>query len=97
MGALRMSTNPFDNDDGRFFVLINDELQHSLWPSFADVPQGWRVVFGEADRSECLGYVESNWTDMRPKSLQDVMASDAGRFADAQPAAPTQPHHPTGP
>jgi len=36
-----MSTNPFDDDDGRFFVLVNDEEQHSLWPAFADVPAGW--------------------------------------------------------
>ena len=38
-----MSVNPFDDDNGTFFVLINDEEQHSLWPTFADVPAagGW--------------------------------------------------------
>ncbi|MQY17565.1 MbtH family protein [Nocardia macrotermitis] len=66
-------TNPFDNPDGRFFVLVNDEDEHSLWPDFADVPAGWNVVFGPADREECLGYVERNWTDMRPKSLAVAM------------------------
>jgi len=40
---------------GSFFVLINDEEQHSLWPTFADVPAGWRVVFGEADRTGVSG------------------------------------------
>ena len=25
-----MSINPFDDDDGTFFVLVNDEEQHSL-------------------------------------------------------------------
>ena len=40
--------------DGSFFVLVNDEEQHSLWPAFADVPAGWRVVYGEADRAACL-------------------------------------------
>lgn len=72
-----MSSNPFDNDEGRFFVLVNDEEQHSLWPTFADVPAGWRVVFGEAGRQECLDYVETHWTDLRPKSLQDAMAADS--------------------
>lgn len=43
-----MSANPFDDADGRFFVLVNDENQHSLWPAFAEVPYGWRIVFGDA-------------------------------------------------
>ncbi len=72
-----MSSNPFDNDEGRFFVLVNDEDQHSLWPTFADVPAGWRVVFGEAGRQECLTYVEENWTDLRPKSLREAMEADS--------------------
>lgn len=69
-----MSTNPFDDDNGAFFVLVNDEDQHSLWPVFADIPAGWRVVHGEASRAACLDYVEKNWTDLRPKSLRDAMA-----------------------
>lgn len=71
-----MSTNPFDDDNGVFFVLVNDEDQHSLWPVFADIPAGWRVVHGEASRAACLDYVEKNWTDLRPKSLRDAMAED---------------------
>ncbi|GAA5038423.1 MbtH protein [Thermocatellispora tengchongensis] len=71
-----MSTNPFDDEDGAFYVLVNDEEQYSLWPAFKEVPQGWRVAFGEggAGRRECLEYVERNWTDMRPKSLRETMA-----------------------
>ncbi|MEG8279672.1 MbtH family protein [Streptomyces sp. AHA2] len=72
----QVSTNPFDDDNGRFLVVVNDEEQHSLWPAFAEVPAGWRVVFGEAARSECLEYVEQNWTDLRPKSLREAMAAD---------------------
>lgn len=71
-----MSTNPFDDDNGAFFVLVNDEDQHSLWPVFADIPAGWRVVHGEASRAACLDYMEKNWTDLRPKSLRDAMAED---------------------
>ncbi|MCV7214957.1 MbtH family protein [Mycobacterium crocinum] len=65
-----MSTNPFDDEDGRFYVLVNDEEQYSLWPAFADIPAGWRVAFGEAGRSECAEFVEQNWSDMRPKSVR---------------------------
>lgn len=71
-----MSGNPFDDEDGRFFVLVNDEEQHSLWPTFAEVPAGWRVAFGENGRKECLEYIEENWKDLRPKSLREAMAAD---------------------
>ncbi len=66
-----MSTNPFDDENSSFFVLVNDEEQHSLWPAFADVPAGWQVAYGEADRASCLDYIERNWPDIRPKTLRD--------------------------
>ncbi|MFE4577750.1 MbtH family protein [Streptomyces chartreusis] len=70
-------TNPFDNENGTFLVLVNDEGQHSLWPVFAEIPQGWTAAFGEASRAECLEFVEQNWTDMRPKSLVARMEGTA--------------------
>lgn len=71
-----MSTNPFDDEDGTFYVLTNDEEQHSLWPTFTDVPAAWRVVFGSGMRAGCLAFVEQHWTDVRPKSLREKMAAD---------------------
>ncbi|ELS53318.1 MbtH family protein [Streptomyces sp. ISL-22] len=68
-------TNPFENDDASYRVLVNAEGQHSLWPDFADVPAGWEAVFGPAPRQECLDYVNEHWTDMRPKSLIEAMGS----------------------
>ncbi|MEV5379882.1 MbtH family protein [Streptosporangium nondiastaticum] len=65
--------NPFDNAEGRFLVLTNDEGQHSLWPSFAEVPAGWTVAHPEDTRQACVDFVEANWTDMRPKSLVEAM------------------------
>ena len=67
--------NPFDDPDGSFFVLVNDEGQHSLWPAFAEVPAGWRTVHGEAGRDACLEYVEEHWTDLRPRSLVEAMGA----------------------
>ncbi|ALR14447.1 MbtH family protein [Mycobacteroides saopaulense] len=69
-----MSINPFDDDNGSFFVLVNDEEQHSLWPAFVDVPAGWRVAFGAADRAACLENIEQHWVDIRPKSLRERVA-----------------------
>ncbi len=72
-----MSTNPFDDENGTFVVVVNDEDQHSLWPTFADIPPGWRVVFCEDSRAACLTYVEQQWTDMRPKSRQAIQDQHA--------------------
>lgn len=69
--------NPFDDPDGQFFVVVNDEGQHSLWPDIAPVPAGWTVVHGRTDRGSCIDYVNANWTDMRPRSL--VAHLDAAR------------------
>lgn len=75
-----MSTNPFDDENGRFFALVNDEGQHSLWPCFVPVPAGWTVVHGESDRQSCLDYIEEHWTDLRPRSLVERMArAESGR------------------
>lgn len=67
-------TNPFENEDGRYYALVNDEGQYSLWPTFAEVPVGWTVAHGEDDRQACLDFIEKNWTDMRPRSLVEEMA-----------------------
>lgn len=67
------STNPFEDEDGRYQVLINAEGQHSLWPTFVDVPEGWRVIFADNTRQACLDFIEENWTDMRPNSLIEAM------------------------
>ncbi|TVS83598.1 MbtH family protein [Mycobacterium helveticum] len=76
-----MSTNPFDDDELAFCVLVNDEEQHSLWPAFKDVPAGWRVVFGADSRANCLTHIEKSWTDLRPGSLRAAM----NRRSAAQP------------
>jgi len=69
-----MQPSPFDDDNGGFVVLVNAEEQRSLWPVFADVPAGCRLVYGQASRAECLNYVERKWTDIRPKDLRDRLA-----------------------
>jgi MbtH protein len=70
-------TNPFDDDSGRFYALINDEGQYSLWPTFAEVPAGWRIVFGEDTRQACLDHIEANWVDLRPRSLIRAMEGES--------------------
>ncbi|MCB5179020.1 MbtH family protein [Streptomyces antimicrobicus] len=73
-----MSNSPFDNPDGTFLVLVNDENQHSLWPSFAEVPAGWTVAREPGSRQECLDHIAEHWTDIRPASLVRDMAAAGG-------------------
>ncbi|HTI21075.1 MAG TPA: MbtH family protein [Kutzneria sp.] len=67
-------TNPFEDNDASYLVLVNEENQHSLWPEFVPVPAGWTVANGPAARQDSLDYIERTWTDMRPASLIAAMA-----------------------
>ncbi|MEU7578193.1 MbtH family protein [Streptomyces sp. NPDC041068] len=64
-----MASNPFEDDGAEYLVLVNGENQHSIWPVWLDVPAGWTVAQEASSRTDCLAYVEENWTDLRPASL----------------------------
>ena len=49
-------TNPFEDENATYLVLVNGENQHSLWPSFLDVPAGWNVAHPADSRQACLDY-----------------------------------------
>ncbi len=53
-----------------YFVVRNAEEQYSVWPSYRPVPMGWEVVGDARPKDQCLDYIESVWTDMRPKSVR---------------------------
>ena len=57
-------------DGESFCVLVNAELQYSVWPSGKPVPAGWSRVGPRGPKAECLAYIEANWTDMRPLSAR---------------------------
>lgn len=73
-------SNPFEDENGVFHVLVNGEGQHSLWPAWVEIPAGWTIVHRSDSRAACLEYVERNWTDMRPNSLVERM--NAGAASD---------------
>ncbi len=72
-------TNPFENDNYTYKVLINEEGQYSLWPAFLDVPIGWNIVYEEASRQSCLEYVEYNWKDLNQKVIKFAKKTLAGK------------------
>jgi MbtH protein len=68
---------PFEDENGTYLALINDEGQYSLWPEYIEVPAGWITVHGPAGRQACLDYISEHWTDMRPRSLIESMERNA--------------------
>ena len=83
-------TNPFEDENGTYHVLVNDEGQHSLWPTFIEVPQGWTIIHKSDTRAACLEFINRNWTDMRPKSLIEKMNQQAAE-AQQDVSAPAEP------
>jgi MbtH protein len=60
-------------DQMKYFVVINDEEQYSIWLASRDIPPGWRNIGDARSKAECLEEIEKVWTDMRPRSLREAM------------------------
>ena len=73
-------------DKAIYKVVVNQEEQYSIWPADRANAPGWRDAGKTGDKSECLAYIKSVWTDMRPLSLRKKMAE-----ASAQDSAPDRP------
>jgi MbtH protein len=65
--------NNNDDDNTTYKVLMNHEEQYCIWPDFNLVPAGWKEVGKSGAKAECLAYVKTVWTDMRPLSLRKAM------------------------
>lgn len=42
-------------------MLTNAEGQHSLWPLFAAVPEGWSTAHGPCARQDALDWITAHW------------------------------------
>ena len=58
------------DDITAYKVVINHEEQYSIWPADRSNPLGWNDAGFTGTKSECLGYINTVWTDMRPLSLR---------------------------
>ena len=65
--------NDESEDTTIYDVVINDEEQYSIWPADRDNPLGWRDGGKTGPKAECLEYIKTVWTDMRPLSLRKSM------------------------
>lgn len=65
---------PERDDTTTYKVVINDEEQYSIWPADRPNAPGWRDAGHQGPKADCLAYIESVWTDMRPLSLRKRMS-----------------------
>jgi MbtH protein len=54
-------------------VVINHEEHYSIWPVDRENPLGWSNVGKSDPKTECLEYIKTVWTDLRPLSLRQYM------------------------
>lgn len=57
--------------DELYRVVISEEDQYSIWPTWKEIPLGWKSVEKEGSKEECLSFIKETWVDMRPKALKE--------------------------
>lgn len=57
-----------ETDTRRYVVVLNDEVQYSIWLADRALPAGWCADGMAGTKAECLAHIEKVWTDMRPLS-----------------------------
>ena len=70
------STPP--GDTMLYRVVVNHEEQYSIWPVERELPDGWRDGGRTGSKEECLQYIATVWTDMRPASLRGHSDDEPG-------------------
>jgi MbtH protein len=70
-----MGTNDAAEDE-RYKVVVNQEQQYSIWPADRQNAMGWTDAGVTGNKAECLQYIETVWTDMRPLSLRKKMGEE---------------------
>jgi uncharacterized protein YbdZ (MbtH family) len=84
-----------EEDTRTYTVVVNHEEQYSIWIADRELPLGWKACGKSGPKQECLEWIESVWTDMRPLSLRKKMEEWKDRPPEP-PAAPAAPRHPLG-
>jgi amino acid adenylation domain-containing protein/thioester reductase-like protein len=63
-----------------YFIVVNAEGQHSIWPAALAVPAGWRQKGPPMRKEACLAAITAEWPDIAPVSVR--AANLAGRGGD---------------
>jgi len=77
-----------EQEENRLYkVVVNHEEQYSIWPAERENPIGWKDVGKQGKKAECLEYINTVWTDMRPLSLRKRMEELAKNPPQEDPAS----------
>lgn len=85
------SLSSVDEDTTIYTVVVNDEEQYSIWPAHRELPRGWRDAGRTGSKPDCLAYIETVWTDMRPLSLRRAMEGDEQAATEIRRLWPDSP------
>lgn len=58
-----------------YVVVIDAEEHYSIWPSWREIPIGWKSAGETGTKEACLDWIERVWTDMRPLSMRRAVAA----------------------
>lgn len=86
----------WDDDTTIFKVVVNHEVEYSIWPANRENALGWRDAGKSGSKQECLDYIKENWTDQRPLSLRKKMEEIAGENSP-EAVKPPQPSEEAAP
>ena len=82
------------DDNQQYKVVVNHEEQYSICPAERENAPGWRDAGKQGLKAECLEYVKSVWTDMRPLSLRKRMEERAQNPPQKEAAAAVEDEAP---
>jgi MbtH protein len=71
-----------DSAELEYQVVISDEERYSIWPTYKEIPFGWRPGGFTGPKQACLDHIGAVWTDMRPLSLRRAMDDEAAASRD---------------
>jgi MbtH protein len=58
-------------DKSTYKVVVNHEEQYSIWPADRANAPGWRDDGKTGDKSECLAYIKTVWTEHEATELAE--------------------------
>jgi MbtH protein len=70
---------PSHEDQMLYRVVMDEEERYSIWFEYRDIPTGWQDAGKTGTKQECLDYIKTVWTDMRPLSLRRWMEDHASQ------------------
>ena len=71
-------------DTTNYKVVVNREEQYSIWPAEKKNPFGWTDTSKVGSKTECLAYIKTVWTDMRPLTLRKEMEQRNGEIRSSK-------------